>query len=529
MATCLSRAYVPAQTLNNGTVRITVIEARYDTITLRNSSRVHEALLRSLLSAQKPGRPVAEGPLAQSVSLLADVPGAVVSSTLAPGSVPGTSNLEVKASSGARYSGSLSLDDAGNRYTGRVRASGTFNWNDPAGQGDVLSLTGLTAGPDLNYARVGYQMLLDDGLGTGVGAALSALHYSLGHGLDALDAHGTARVATVSASQPLIRSSAGNLLLQLALDDKQLHDDVDSTLIDTDRHVDVLSILLAGDRRDTTGISNGNLGVSVGRVSFENDEAELIDQTGAHVRGSFAKLSLSFARLQSLTSTDSLYVALNAQAANKNLDTSEQFFLGGPNSVRAYEVGTVGGAQGGLLTAELRHPAIARCGCLASDRVRRFGDGAHLQDTFAPGPNSATLSGGGAGMNWAIGAGAHRSRSPPRSVVAPGSWATRAHCMCGQKCTGPLIWRRRTATSRLWREYRRQVMRGGPAAHTLRAAHQPKFIMSAAHGDRLALPQREQRLTHRHRRRAHGGTACNHHGAVQQRPRHVRVDRGQRA
>jgi hemolysin activation/secretion protein len=216
----LSRAYIPPQTIKDGTVRIAVLEARYGAVSLSNTSNVSDALLRSYFTTLRTDQPVTEAPLERSLLLASDIPGAVVSSSLAPGVAPGTSDLKVSAAPGEPYSGYAAVDDAGNRYTGRTRASGTFDLNNPLHQGDVLSATALTAGENFTYGRLGYQALLDDGAGTSVSGALSGLYYHLGDSASDLHAHGTAEVATVSLMQPFIRSTEGNLFLQIGVDRK---------------------------------------------------------------------------------------------------------------------------------------------------------------------------------------------------------------------------------------------------------------------------------------------------------------------
>ena len=402
----LSRAYVPPQTLSEGTVRIAVLEARYEAALLVNTSPVSQTLLKSYLNQLQPGDPVLESKLERTLLLLTDIPGAIFNSTITAGQAVGTSDLEVAASRGAPYAASLTLDDAGNRYTGRERVTGTVNVNNPFDHGDVFSATALTAGPDLNYGRLGYVSLLPDGTGTTLGGSLSALYYHLGHGLANLHAHGTAQTENVTLMQPLIRSTGGNLFVQLSFDGRQLRDAVDATEIHTDRHTDDLAFTLAGDRRDAGGISNLNVAVAAGHLGFSNDTAALADADSAKTAGTYAKLNLSLARLQRLSESNSLYVSFNGQAANKNLDSSEQFFLGGPNSVRAYDVGSVGGAMGALLSAELRHDlrlpvpgAWQAIAFIDSGAVRVY------KTAFTEGDNQAFMSGVGVGLNWEARAG----------------------------------------------------------------------------------------------------------------------------
>jgi len=397
----LSRAYLPAQTIIEGTVRIAVVEARYGAVLLTNTSKVSDVLLKRFFTPLISGEPVVEGPLERSLLLVADVPGAVVSSTLAPGETVGTSDLLVSGAPGATYSGYAALDDAGNRYTGQIRGSGAININEPFHRGDVLSVMAMTAGQDLVYGRLGYQTLLDNGQGTTVGGALSSLYYHLGDKVADLHAHGTAQVETLSATQPLIRSTGGNLFMGVAFDSKQLRDEIDASDIHTDRDTNAATLTVAGDRRDASGISNMNFGVSVADLSFMNPAAASADAATAKTRGVYAKITMSVARLQSLTSADSLYVAANGQLASKNLDSSEQMFLGGPNSVRAYDVGTIGGAQGGLISVELRHHLSFSAG--GAWQAIAFVDSGIVQiykDPIGPGENQAALDGAGIGLNW---------------------------------------------------------------------------------------------------------------------------------
>jgi hemolysin activation/secretion protein len=150
---------------------------------------------------------------------------------------------------GPRWSGIASIDEYGNRYTGRTRGGATVSLIDPFDHGDFLSLAGLSSGEDLNYGRLSYESTVN-GSGTRVGGAFSALHYKLGEPLQALDGHGTAQVASLWAKQPLIRSQNVDLYAQLQYDRLTLHDALDASALKTDRHLDNGTASLTGDARD---------------------------------------------------------------------------------------------------------------------------------------------------------------------------------------------------------------------------------------------------------------------------------------
>jgi hemolysin activation/secretion protein len=165
-------------------------------------------------------------------------------------------------------------------------------------------------------------------------------------------------------------------------------------------------VTLAGDHRDVQGISNANVGLSIGHLDFDNDAAENADASSAKTRGTYAKYTLSLARLQALSESNAVYLALNGQAADKNLDSSEQFFLGGPNSVRAYDVGTLGGALGALASAEFRHSIrVTSRGTWQTIAFVDSGVVRIYKNPFDVRDNRATLTGAGVGLNWSGGRG----------------------------------------------------------------------------------------------------------------------------
>ena len=397
----LATAYVPAQTLHDGVVRIAVVEARYGAVSLQNESAVGNYPLNATLSPLQSGQPVSDYTLQRSLLLLSDIPGAIVNSVMRPGTAEGTSDLLVDVTSAPRYTGTLGVDDYGNAYTDRVRLTGTFDVNGLFHQGDLLDFSGVTSGADMNYGRISYRYLLD-GQGTTLGLAASGLNYRLGNGLSDLHAHGTATTQSVNLSQPFIRNTAGNLYAQIEFDHKRLYDNIDIADIETDRHSNSWVATVAGDQRDATGITNFNISGAYGRLYLDNFQTLFSDYFGARTQGSFTKFDYSVSRLQQLNPTNAFYFGFSGQLANKNLDTSEQFYLGGPNTVRGYDVGVVSGAEGNLATIEFRHDLTISM-LPGPWQASAFVDSGRIQAykaVFFPGPNTARLNSAGVGLHW---------------------------------------------------------------------------------------------------------------------------------
>jgi hemolysin activation/secretion protein len=399
----LARAVIPAQSIHDGAVRIQVIEARYGNVKLHNQSRVTDPLLQATLAPLQSGQVIAGAPLDHALLLLSDIPGVAVSATLQPGEAVGSSDLLVATDAAPAVTGTVAADNYGNHYTGSARLGGTVNFIDPLHHGDSLSVSGLSSGANMNYGRVDYQAVLN-GAGTMLGGAYSALTYRLGDNLGPLDSHGTAGVASVWAKQPLVRSRDFNLYGQLQFDHLELHDDIGATAIRTDRRLDNGTLNLLGDARDEFlggGIDTWSLGWTGGHLGFEDAPAQLADAGSARTEGGFSKWNASFARLQHVSASDSVYLALSGQKAQGNLDTAEKMTLGGPYTVRAYEMGVLSGDTGFLATLELRHQLFAAAN--SQWQAVAFIDASHItvnQTTWVPGSNNATLSGAGAALDW---------------------------------------------------------------------------------------------------------------------------------
>lgn len=399
----LVRAVTPAQIIQSGIVRIVVIEARYGKVGIDNSTRVNDLLLQATMAPLQSGQIIGQPALDQSLLLLSDIPGVVVNATLKPGEAEGTSDLMVNATPSPTVTGNVLLDDYGNSYTGQARASATVHVGNPLNHGDVLSLSGLSSGSGLSYGRIAYESLLN-GHGTRLGGSYSALDYSLGGALASLDAKGSAQVESLWAKHPFLRSRDLNLFGQIQYDQTQLREHIDTSGTRTDRHLANWTLGLAGDARDALlsgGINTWNLSLTTGRVDFDDDAAQLVDAATARTQGEFSKLNLNLARLQGLGPRSALYLSFSGQWANVNLDASQKMTVGGPYSVRAYEVGAVSGDTGYRGTIEFRYDL----GQALRGRLQAvaFIDSAHVTVNKFPwttGTNSTTLSGVGMGLNW---------------------------------------------------------------------------------------------------------------------------------
>ena len=245
-----------------------------------------------------------------------------------------------------------------------------------------------------------YDYLLS-GAGTHLGASYSALHYTLGESLVALDGHGTAQVESLWAKQPLVRRIDVDVYAQLQFDHKVLRDDIEVSAIHTHRHLDNWTASLTGDWRDALlsgGITTWSLGLTAGRLGFDDAQAAVADAATADTRGRFLQGNVdAWAPAAAGPRTDSAYVSLSWQWADANLDPSQKMVAGGAYTVRAFDMSALTGDSGWQETAEWRHDLPAWQG---QWQAVTFVDSEHLtinKSVWTAGPNAATLTGAGCG------------------------------------------------------------------------------------------------------------------------------------
>jgi hemolysin activation/secretion protein len=431
----LARAYLPAQEIRDGAVTIGILEGRLDKLVIENHSRLSDVRAATYVDHVKAGAVIKSSEIDRSLLLLNDAPGVGGSrATLQPGASVGTSELVIAVNPAAAFSGDIVADNYGNRYTGEYRMTGTLNINSPLRIGDQVTLNALSSGPDLRYGRVAYQLPIG-GDGLHAGAAYFDTRYRLGKDFSVLEAHGTGIGGSAFIVYPFILTQKSNMTGTASLEERHLTDYADATATVTEKHVYLANLGLSGSHRDTLGgggLSSANLSLALGDLNINSPIARLIDELSAGTSGRYVRLSYGASRLQQLTSSTLMSIALAGQRSNKNLDTSEKFSLGGADGVRGYPQGEDIGDEGYMVNLELRQRfAPALQGILFYDA----GSVTTNRKPFDPSlPKSRKLAGTGIGVDvrlfgfqtkaalaWRTDGGEPTS-IPPSAVRTPSAW-----------------------------------------------------------------------------------------------------------
>lgn len=396
--------YLPRQDITDGVVTLQVIEAVFGAARIDGDASVRlkwERVLRYVDATQKKGAPLSAAAIDRALLLIEDLPGTSVAGSLTPGGVNGETDLVLKMSATPLFSGDVALDNGGSRATGSARATGGVAINNALGLGDQANLN-LVHAQGVDYARLAATVPVG-AQGWRVGASGSVLRYRLvAPEFAGLNASGTSNTVGFEASYPVVRSRMSNLYLNLNADRKRFINESAGAV--TTRYVtNSATVALQGNHFDAWqggGANSGSVSLTAGKVDLGGSPNQAADAASTRTEGSFTKWRYAASRRQVITQDLQVVASLSGQAASKNLDSSERFYLGGPNGVRAYPVNEGGGSSGQLVNIEARY-ALPH-----NFAVSGFYDWGHVtvnRNNDFPGAaivNNLALKGAGAALGW---------------------------------------------------------------------------------------------------------------------------------
>ena len=346
-------AYIPAQSSTDGVIQVKVTAGRIGQVLFDGKSRMRQSKLQSAASRLKPGDIITTKNLETVLYTLNDVGGVQAVGVLSPGKAFGTSDITIKVQEGKDDSVMLYAENYGSRAAGRYRESLVYNRAQMNGMGDSMQLSGLTSDENMHNYSFRYQTLAGhtDSL---VGLSVSRMTYDLGGDFNDLDATGKAKTYSLFGKTPFYRTTNGGLFVTYGFDQRELTDDVAS--LDVNKDIWSAHLGFEGYRRLGKSLWNYELTGYHGHLNPNSSDATMMTEL-MRTGGDFNKGTASLSYQQGFTNKWDMQLKLQGQAASKNLDGSEQMFLGGVSGVRAYPQGVGAGDVGVLGTWELRyHP-----------------------------------------------------------------------------------------------------------------------------------------------------------------------------
>lgn len=408
------QTFLPEQDIANGEVTIVIVEAVFGQTQISGapSTRVPpEQLLSIFARQQQPGQFLNMIALDRALLLADDLPGVTVSGTLSPGQQSGQTDLLLQLADEALLAGTASIDNTGAVSTGSNRANLALSVNSPKGRGDALTVNVMST-PGSNYARGAYSLPLgSDGWRVNVNA--SRLVYELISGdyasqsKEGKPTKGDSTTVGLELSYPWVRSRAFNLSTSLGVDKKEFYN-VLVGVIASDYSNAPVTLGLSANSFDALGGGGANafsLVMTTGQLNLDESPTQSSDESTSKTAGAYSKVRYALSRQQQLSPATSLYTALSGQWANKNLDSSEKFYLGGSTGVRAYPSSEGGGSLGQMLNVELRWQLPEGLNLMGFYDYGRVTLNAMNDFTGASALNAYALKGAGMSLGWRYGSG----------------------------------------------------------------------------------------------------------------------------
>ncbi|HYC04073.1 MAG TPA: ShlB/FhaC/HecB family hemolysin secretion/activation protein [Azospirillaceae bacterium] len=417
----LTRAFVPPQEIEDGTVRIKVVEGYVGKVQVDGASPDTAERLKDFLAPPQAERPTRAATIERSLLLAGDLPGVVVGGVLRPGDQPGMAELALTVTE-TPYAVSVGGGNRNSRFAGPWTFFADAAANSALGWGEQIGLT-ASATPDLSESRSLALRYLQPVNADGLSLA-TTLNYSRGRpgaGLQTFAVRTTSMAAGQRLSWPLLRTRRQNLVLEAGWTAQEARID------------------LLGERFSTDVWRTADFRVSFSEAGFLGGGTVLtaalvqgLDVLNATPAGSmsasrldpdprFTKLSAEMQRLQALPKGALLVIGVAGQYTRDVLFSGEEFGLGGARFGRGYNASDLSGGNGFGATAELRRTFQFEMPYLASATPYAFFDWGRVWRSETA--NTLLRSaGGGVRLDFAPGRSATLEVARPlRNLPVPGA------------------------------------------------------------------------------------------------------------
>jgi hemolysin activation/secretion protein len=409
----LAFATVPELEPKDGVVEIRVVEKGLDRVVVAGNEHFTTAfILDYVREAREPASPRIQD-LERGLLLLNENPSLRVRAEIRKGETPGSTELLLTAEDAMPLTLSFDADNFGSETVGETRAGATVGFHDLWDQGHELSLRGRTSmdseDGEVEYGRVEYAAPFPSGTRLTLHGAF--YEYEARNSRTVLDPTGDGTVFGGALSHAFLRGFDLSLWGDVGLELKDLRQE----LVGFEVAHDELRILILGLRAELADGGDGRwvaslqyrqgLGDVAGGLGDDDPEAS---RPGAD--GAFSMFTLRLHHLRRVLRWFHLVGKVDAQYSSETLVISEQFVLGGHDSVRGYPPFEFMGDRGytASLEARFKLPFLEGAGGLIEGEASAFDifQVAAFVDTgemirerpFADERRKQVLTGGGVGF-----------------------------------------------------------------------------------------------------------------------------------
>jgi hemolysin activation/secretion protein len=371
----LTRAVVPPQRIENGVVKIRIIEGFVSDVQLRGDVGSKDSVLYSYAEKIKASKPLDASTLEHYLLLMEDLPGVEARAVLQPSpTTPGASQIIVNIKRNPLEGSTVLVNNRGTRFLGPVQGTAILAGNNLLGRDEQTSVRVLTTPfyPDeLKYIGARHEEQLGS-YGTKLALDASFVATTPGYNLEFFDVKGQNYTLDAGLTHPIIRSRRSNWFVNTDFSVQRSN----LSVLDTNLYQDNVRVLTAGSAYDfideTNAINRLEGNISKGFSWGTGNDG--LGHSRANGDASFWKATANITRLQPVYQSWTVSTAVEGQYSLNPLYAGQEYALGGQRFGSAYDPAEISGDSGLAGRVELQYNGTMEARYLPSYQVYGFYD-----------------------------------------------------------------------------------------------------------------------------------------------------------
>jgi hemolysin activation/secretion protein len=352
----LAWAYVPPQEVRDGVVEIAIVEGKVDRIVVGGNKHYSRDFVSKHLGPLE-GQPILSmDSLERALLILNDYPKMHAEATLKPGRDPGTTDIHIQVEDEYPIQYGFDYDNFGTESVSEHRMGFSVDFLNLWYMGHEVSIRAVVGAEveNLQYGRIEYRMPVGAN-GFRINAMIGYMNYQATGGLfDVIEPNGEGPIYSLSASYPILKSRETVVTIEAGFSGR----DIQQRVNDFRQSYDHIRSIFAGASLDLSDHLAGRTVLSAqmryGLGEFMGGTMEDDEPSRPGASNEFSKFYASVMRIQRIVSGLFVIVKGTGQLTSDPLLASEQFGLGGAESVRGFPSYDYAGDWGYTASIELR-------------------------------------------------------------------------------------------------------------------------------------------------------------------------------
>jgi len=345
--------YIPEQNIKDGVIEIRVAEGKMGNLNIEGNKWFSADFIEKFFHAKK-NEILNIKSMAKDILRINKNPDLQIKAVISQGKEPQTSDVSLKVEGKLPWHAGLLQDNRGSRLTGKYRSMFFIRSSNVSGSGDTAFVSSLYTGKSFGQS-LSYSIPIGT-YGTKFGLDVNYFKMKLGKEYKSFDITGNTQIYTPHLSWELALSEDSEAYADLGIDIKSIKKKMAGDTTANDQ----LRIPYFGfdfSRTDSQGQTTFSPKFDFGTSGFLGASSRNHPTSSrAGTGGYFFKYEQSLNRIQKMVFDSYMSIRTQLQIASHTLASSEQFQLGGADSVRGYPEGDYLADNGAVLNFDWVFP-----------------------------------------------------------------------------------------------------------------------------------------------------------------------------